>query len=284
VPFYVSAQALLADVRLRLDALGEESSALVVEGNDDKRLFYSRVCASSDVIPTGGKTLLRSALESMLESDKGRVLFFTDCDYDVASGDLHGGPDIVITASCDVESDLIDLGILDKLAVEVVPQAISSKDSATRIGTNVREHAEKAALPLGRIRMAAQPFGVDLELEEIDFSKYWDKKSKTVLADKLYKVIRDHISAKVGISQTEWDERLRQIPTNPILCHGKDLAKAAQMFFRYLYKMDNKITSGMLIMMMRLAIDESTFESWSVVKRIRAWEARSSRRLLTTPA
>ena len=137
MPFYVSAQALLADVRLRLDALGEESSVLVVEGHDDKRLFYTRMSASADVIPSGGKRLLRSALGVLLETDKGRVLFFTDCDYDVPAGILRGGPDVIITATCDVESDLIHLGILDKVAVEVVPQAIASKDSAAKIGATV---------------------------------------------------------------------------------------------------------------------------------------------------
>src|ERR1035441_1034356 len=143
--FYVTAQALLSDVRLRLDALGEKSSVLMVEGNDDKRLFYARINAGSDVIPAPGKKLLRSALELILDADKGRILFFTDCDYDVGTGDLRGGPNVVITASCDVESDLIGLGILEKVAREVVPQAIASNDSAARIGADVRKYAEKVA-------------------------------------------------------------------------------------------------------------------------------------------
>src|SRR5580658_6101375 len=115
--FYPDAQALLSDVRLRLEALGEKSSALIVEGNDDQRLFHSWVAATAQVVPTGGKTLLRSALLSIREDDRGRVLFLTDCDYDVAAGTLRGGPDIVITSTCDVESDLIELGILERLAI-----------------------------------------------------------------------------------------------------------------------------------------------------------------------
>jgi hypothetical protein len=281
---YVSAQAFLSDARLRLDALGAEATILVVEGNDDKRLFYARVSANSDVLPASGKRLLRAALESIRDADKGHLIFFTDCDYDVPAGTLHGGPDIVITDSCDVESDLIKLGILNRVAVEVVPQAIASKESAENAGTNVRAHAESLALPMGRIRMAAQPLGLDLEFDEVDFSKYWDKGAKAVLVDKMYSVFWDHINKLSDITYDEWSARLGECPDNPIVCNGKDLTKGAQLFFRYLYKMDNKITTDMLLMMIRLAVDDSIFESWSVVKRIRSWEAAYGRILLSTAA
>src|SRR5262249_45079834 len=152
-------------VRLRLDALGDESAVLVVEGNDDKRLFFPHLSSTADIVPAGGKKLLRAALESIRATDQGRVLFFTDCDYDVTAGDLRGGPDVVITTSCDVESDLISLGILRRVAIEVVPQAMIARDSPSKIEADVREHAERIALPFGRIRMAAQPLGVDLQLD-----------------------------------------------------------------------------------------------------------------------
>lgn len=271
---YVNAQSFLSDVRLRLDALGPKSTVLVVEGNDDRRLFITRIISSSDVVPASGKTLLRSALELIRETDKGRVLFFTDCDYDVPAGTLHGGPDVVITESCDVESDLVNLGVLAKVSVEVVPQAITAKDMPLKIETRVREYAQRLALPFGRIRMAAQPFGVNLKFEDIDFSKYWDDKTRKILSDKIYQVMWDHLSEDLNISRQDWDARLQEIPDNLVLCHGKDLVKAAQMFFRYLYKMDNKINKDVLAMMLRLAVDQKIFESWDVVKRIRKWEAR----------
>lgn len=277
---YVNAQAFLSDARLRLDALGVESTVLIVEGNDDKRLFYPRISVNSDILPAGGKRLLRAALESIRDVDKGHMIFFTDCDYDVPAGVLHGGPDIVITTSCDVESDLINLGILDRVAVEVVPQAIASKESAANVGASVRTHAELLALPMGRIRMAAQPLGLDLAFDEVDFSKYWDNKTKSALVDKLYSITWEHISKKSDITYDEWSTRLEECPNSPIVCNGKDLAKGAQLFFRYMYKMDNKITTEMLLMMIRLAVDGGIFESWSVVRRIRSWEAVYGRVLL----
>ena len=122
--------------------------------------------------------------------------------------------------------------------------------------------------------MAAQPFGVDLDFDDLDFSKYWDRRSKAILVDKLIKVVWNHINAEITLSFPEWQQRLNDVPSNPIFCHGKDLAKAAQAFFRYLYKMDSKVTTEILIMMMRLAVDHTIFENWSVVKRIRAWETK----------
>lgn len=284
MPDYVNAQAFLSDARLRLEALGPESTLLVVEGNDDKRLFYSRISTSSDILPAGGKRLLRAALESIRDADKGHIVFFTDCDYDVPAGILHGGPDIVITTSCDVESDLISLGILDRVAVEVVPQAIASKESAANIGVDVRAHAEMLALPMGRIRMAAQPLGLELELDEVDFSKYWDKKAKAALVDKLYSVTWEHISKLSDVTYDEWSARLDECPNNSMVCNGKDLAKGAQLVFRYMYKMDNKVTTEMLLMMIRLAVDDGIFESWPVVKRIRSWEGAHGRVLFSSAA
>jgi hypothetical protein len=217
----------------------------------------------------------------MRAEDKGRILFLTDCDYDVAAGTLQGGPDVVITATCDVESDLIGLGILERLAIEVVPRrAIESKDGAARIGIDVRNHAERAALPLGRIRLAAQPLGVDLGLDDIDFSKYWDKQTDILLGEKLDTVIWNLLSKKANIDRSEWDERLLMISNDPKICHGKDLINAAQMFFRILYKMDNKVTSEMLAMMMRLTVDQILLEKWLVVQRIRKWESRYGRSVL----
>ena len=280
--FYVNAQALLSDARLRLDALGEESCILVVEGNDDKRLFYSRIDSNSDVLPTDGKKLLRMALDAIRASDEGRILFVTDCDYDVPAGELQGGPDVVITASCDVESDLIRLGILEKIAVEVVPRAIASKGSAEKIASDVLEHAERIAIPMGRIRMAAQPLGLDLNLDEIDFSKYCDRRSGSIRDGKLNQIVLNHIRKELDITKEEWEGRLLVASRNPILCNGKDLIKATQIFFRYLYQMDSKITPEMLTMMIRLAVDQVLFENWSVVKRIRAWEVRCGRQLLAT--
>jgi hypothetical protein len=276
LPFYVNAQALLADIRLRLEGLGTASSALVVEGPDDKRLFYGRIASSAEVVVAGGKRLVRAALGAMLAVDHGRILFLTDCDYDVRTGELRGGPDVIITKGCDVEADLISLGLLEKLAVELAPRAVETKVGASRIGSDVREHAQQMCLALGRIRMASQPLGIDLGLDQLDLAKYWDKSSDRILIDKLTETTWGRIKVS-GISFADWRARINDMPADDAVCCGKDLIRSSKLFFRALYGMDTRVTYDAIAMMLRLALDDERFEGWTVVERIRKWEAFNGR-------
>lgn len=283
--FYVSAQALLADVRLRLDGLGDKSAALIVEGFDDKRIFYHRMADSAEVVPSGGKRLLRASLKAMIRDDNGRMLFLTDCDYDVFKGNLHGGPDVVITSTCDVESDLIDLGILEKVVVEVVPAVVQAKDAAAKVAADVCKCARAMALPLGRVRIASQPLGVDLEFANLDFAKYWDKVTYTPMIDKLHASMLTRLR-KAGIDMTKerWEELIAGTPDDLMVCNGKDLIEAAQMILRTRYRMSHKITTEMMTSMIRLSLDQQHFEAWPVVRRIRVWEKRHGCALLAPTA
>lgn len=279
MPFYINAQALLADIRLRLEGLGPTSTALVVEGPDDKRLFYHRASPSATIVVAGGKTLLRAGLASIIKSDSGRILFLTDCDYDVRRGDLTGGPNVVITHGCDVESDLIELGLLAQLAVEVTPRALEGDGNASRVADSVYDHALRMSIALGRVRMAAQPLGIDLGLDELDLAKIWDKESDAIMTDKLEYITWARLKPS-GISREEWHALIEATPTDALMCNGKDLVRATQLFFRKLYRMSNGITCEILTTMLRLAVNEEQFERWSVVSRIHKWEARYGRKLL----
>jgi hypothetical protein len=236
--------------------------------------------STAEVVVAGGKTLVRAGLASMLERDRGRILFLTDCDYDVRTGELQGGPDVVITERCDVEADLIKLGVLEKLAVELTPSAIETKGRASQIALDVREHAEQLSLELGRIRLAGQPLGVDLNLDKLDLSKYWDHTSDTVLTDKLIQTTWNRVKAN-GITFTEWQSKIEATPSDNAMSNGKDLVRSSQLFFRRLYGMNNKVTYEIIAMMIRLALDDERFENWSVVDRIRKWEVHNGRNLFT---
>lgn len=282
MPYYVNAQALLADIRLRLEGLGSGSSALVVEGPDDKRLFYHRITSHAEVVVAGGKKLVRAGMASMLENDHGRILFLTDCDYDVWTGELRGGSDVVITRGCDIEADLISIGVLERLAVELAPHAVESKGGASRVAIDIRERAEKMSLALGRVRMAGQPLGIDLNLDKLDLSKYWDRNADLILIDKLIQTTWERIKV-TGIVRSQWQEMIGATPTDTLMCNGKDLLRSVQLFFRVLYGMNSKVTPEIIAVMLRLALDDARFENWSVVDRIRKWEAQNGRELLVSP-
>jgi hypothetical protein len=275
--FYVSAEALLADARLRLEAFGGTRGLVVVEGNDDLRIFYRRVQDPALVMPTGGRTLLLSALTNANEADRDRIVFVTDCDYAVRRGDLSGGHGLAITSGTDVESDLLDLGLLAPVVAEVVPSAVSSR-SVRKIANDILRLARVLALPVGRMRMAVQPLGVDLRFDELDFSRYWLQQKDEFDATKLLKVISDKLRA--AAVDVNLPSILGNVPNDDKMCHGKDLLSAIRTILIRNYSVDKKLTVEHYASMLRLAMDSDVFEDWTVVRRLRKWESTTSRSVL----
>lgn len=278
MPSYISAEVLLAEARLRLDALGSGSGIIVVEGPDDKRLFYSRTVSPAQIMPTGGRTLLLAAFRAAKDADRERMIFVTDCDYAVRAGELSGGHGLVITAGTDVESDLLSLGLLSRIVTEIVPSALPT-NQVDRIAAQALQLATTLALPLGRVRMAARPLGVDLELEELDFSKYWIRRAGQFDETKLLRVTGDKLRA-AGHKNLDWIDRVRSTPSDSGMCHGKDLISAIRTVLIKDHGVDQKVSTDVLSVMLRLVVDDSRFEEWPVVKRIRKWEAATGSSVL----
>lgn len=274
---YVSAEALLADARLRLDGLGAGTGILVVEGPDDKRLFYGRARNPAQVLPSGGRRLLLAGYEAATPADRDKILFVTDCDYAVRAGELRGGHGLVITAGTDVESDLLSLGLLPRIVTEIVPSALP----ANRIEL-VADHALKLAttlaLPVGRVRMAVKPIGVDLELDRLDYSKYWRRGAAALNLRKLMHVIDAKL--RTGGCDANLAELVHATPSDNGMCHGKDLLSALRTVLIHEYGVDRKITADLLGIMLRLVLDDTRFEQWRVVERIRSWESKTGAKIL----
>jgi hypothetical protein len=131
---------------------------------------------------------------------------------------------------------------------------------------------------LGRIRMASQPLGIDLGLDRLDLAKYWDKPSDQILIDKLVETTWGHVKES-GVTFADWRARVTEMPADDAMCCGKDLLRSSRLFFRGLYGMDNKVTADAIAMMLRLALDDERFESWTVVERIHKWEALNGRKV-----
>jgi hypothetical protein len=276
---YVSAEAFLADARLRLDALGAGFGVLVVEGPDDKRLFYGRVGDPAQLLPAGGRRLLLAAFAAATAADRDRIVFITDCDYAVRSGELTGGHGIVITSGTDVESDLLSLGLLPKIVTEIVPSALSA-DRIELVADHALKLATALALPVGRLRMAAQPLGVDLGFEQLDFSKYWARGAAALDVEKLLQVMGGKLRG-CGCD-VDLVELIRATPSDTGMCHGKDLLSALRTVLIQEHRVDQKITAELLGMMLRLVLDDARFEQWRVVQRIRAWESKTGARILSS--
>lgn len=278
---YLSASAFLSDVRLRLDALGRKKlGMLIVEGPNDRRLFFRHVVAPSQIMPTSGRTLLLSAYAKTTEHDRERMVFVTDCDYEVRRGILHPGPSLVISDGTDVESDLVQLGLLEGVVGELVPEALVSDDRVAEIADAALRDAVKFARPLGKIRMAAQPLGVPLNLEKIRHRHYWPKlRGETVDVEKMIRTVHQTISKEFDISQEYWRELVNSTPDDNGMCHGKDLLRAFRFSLDQRYSLAKDVEDETVCRLLRASLWPSHLEVWKVAKRIRQWESATGRQI-----
>ncbi|MEV7739754.1 hypothetical protein AB0O75_48375 [Streptomyces sp. NPDC088921] len=276
MPEYASASALLMDAEMRADGLGSSAGIIVVEGPDDKRIFVRHVHDSAQILPAGGRTLLLSAYEKATDEQRQKVLFVTDCDYEVRRGNLRGAPDLIITTLTDMESDLLALGVMQSLVLELIPRALDSNDACKRITARLRNEAEEIALPLGRLRMAAQPLGIPLKLEELKISRYWDSSTQTFDFTKLVRAMHTKVSSIVDLG--EWSKLAEASPSDRAMCHGKDLLRALSFLLKDNYGVD--VSPDVLAKMMRSSLTGDDLENWDVIRRIRVWQNINRRNVL----
>jgi hypothetical protein len=135
---------------MRLDHLGEGAAILLVEGPDDKRVFSNRSPRRQQVVVSGGRKLLLEAYDALEGDDSERIIFVTDCDYEVAAGALSGSRNLIITQHADVDSDLIQLGALRKAVAELIPSAMDTTETLEQTTSRVLQRSLGIAEPLGR--------------------------------------------------------------------------------------------------------------------------------------
>ncbi|NEC06151.1 hypothetical protein [Streptomyces sp. SID7909] len=264
------------DAELRADGLGDSKGVLVVEGPDDKRIFARHVSDHAQILPAGGRRILISAHEKANAEQRGKIVFVTDCDYEVRRGSLAGAPDLIITTLTDMESDLLTLGLLESLVIELIPRALESRATCRQIVKRLRSDAESVAIPLGRLRMATLPLGIPLHLEDLKLGRYWDNAARTMDLGKLTRAMHTKVANKIDLS--EWVKLVEETPEDSGMCHGKDLVRAISFLLKGNYRVD--VTAESLARMMRSGLTSELLEGWDVIRRIRAWQATNRRYVL----
>lgn len=264
------------DAELRADGLGESRGILVVEGPDDKRVFARHVRDHAQILPAGGRKLLISAHQKANAEQRGKIIFVTDCDYEVRRGALVGAPDLIITTLTDMESDLLTLGLLEALVLDLVPRALESVSACQQIVGRLRSDAEAIALPLGRLRMAAQPLGIPLHLEDLKLARYWNASTRSMDLPKLIRAMHTKVAEEIDAS--EWPKLVEQTPVDSGMCHGKDMVRALSFLLREIYRVEASAES--LARMMRSALSSEALDAWDVIRRIKAWQVTNQRHVL----
>jgi hypothetical protein len=276
MPFYPSPQSLLADARLRLDGLPASRAVLVVEGPDDQRLFSPRVLSSPQIVVSGGRGLLLAAYSEASSKDLASIVFITDCDYEVARGSLRPGPSLIITKNVDAESDLLELGLFDRLGIELVPRALSSDAAAREVGAALRQRSVAFAEVLSQVRRVALEHGVELDVDDIKYRRTRVAGTKDVNGETLVKKLGQR-SSHCGLTPARFLGEVRSMPTSYMFCNGHDLINALHFVLREDF--DVSVERVELARLLRIAASE-VFPSWTVVRRLIRWQVASGRAVL----
>ena len=107
--------------------------------------------------------MLLAAHALAVESGEQRILFLTDCDYEVTLGRLEMQPQLVVTQHTSIESDLIAVGALRDLVAEVILQSADNDDDLDAHTQQVLDRAVALAEPLGRLRRLSQSEGFPID-------------------------------------------------------------------------------------------------------------------------
>jgi hypothetical protein len=251
---------------------------LVLEGHDDARLFVRRSVGSESLIACGKKKILLQAHQQLGPGESMRIIFVTDCDYDVATGRLRPASNLIVTRLVDVEADLIQLGALESLVIEFVPGVIMAPDTRALVTTEIVQRAGTIAEGLGRFRLVSAQQHLGLTFDRIKLRRYREQNSGAI---DLRKLANSLIAASDDCPLTP-DELLSATAAAPggiKVRHGKDWLRAIAVVLHQDFGVPTARLAE-LESMLRMAFTDDGFGRWEVTDRIRRWELASGCRVL----
>jgi hypothetical protein len=277
-----TAESLLQDARLQVEALGEGHGVMIVEGDADKRLLAPRWTSVSNVVVATNKTLVMGAHAGMLEKDRGRLVCLVDCDDDVARGTLRGAPDLIITTHADMEADLVAQGAIRNVVAQVVPGALNSEQRLDDITNAVIDRSRACVIPLGRLRRAARVTGIALEFQPWDFDYESVRTRGTAEVDEA--LLRAELQRRAGLTAQQMARIERNVPairSDYAVCNGKDIIAACASVLKTDYRVPRRRLDN-LDDLVRLGLGQAEFDDWDVVRRVRRWEVEHGIRVLSS--
>lgn len=278
-----SGEEVLQTARLQVDALGVDRGGLILEGADDRKLFSPLCFVSSQLVTAGGKSLVLEAHSAMRKEDVGRFAFLVNCDGDVGDRGLKGRHDLIITEHQDVENDLLALAALEPVVGQLVPAVASGAADAADVAETVAANARILAEPVGCVRRAARVLAISLaslRQQDVDYFAIGTCDAAQRRETALQQV--SHAADLTPYQSRRIREELGSVPGDHEVCNGHDLVEAV----RTVLIRDHRIAGGKAAVrsvnaLLRMTmLDPARREAWTVVARLRRWEARHGRKLL----
>ncbi len=249
----------------------------MLEGRDDLIVFSGRVRMLESIVACGNKRILREAFDRTQDKDQGRILFVADCDYDVPAKRLRPSQGIVLTRHTDRESDLARLGVVRAIVLRVVASARSSDGAANQITANVIGKAVALAEIPGQLRYIAATKDIPFRFDGLQLRRFREKADGAIRATGIVEAVRQR-SSGIDLTTDQIQEMVNGTPSGFEVCHGKDLIQAIIAVLHQDYGV--AIADLSFAWELFRSIEDSVFDAWEVVDRIRRWEAQTGVQLL----
>jgi len=256
---------------------------LVVEGASDEEVL-GELCVhgTQQVFAAGNRELVEQLMRHIRSEpiDGCDCLYLIDCDSYGKTPDLCEAADLVVSETCDLESDLVRLGAAERLA-----KRFASSDSDARGLVN---RACALSLPLSIVRRAAFRCSVSMrrrghQFRMADFSDLqlstWDEATPTEGE------VLESVASELGWpapTQEQVENALPQIPRDfDRTTLGKDAIDA--LFWLLKREGKGEVRGWNLAFFYKAVAGElrlDDLDRWEVGRRFKAWESASGHTLM----
>lgn len=247
---------------------------LIVEGQGDDHVM-GPVCAhgSGQVFIAGSRTLVEQLLSRLkLNPVAGcECVFLVDCDGRGKTERLAAETALVVTRNCDIEADMVGLGVARRVAERFLPDRAAAEQLVTE--------ACAAAIPLSIIRRAAHAAGVSMKIGGLRQLRIADLAEDNLFSSTAVAptAIVPALAARLGWQAAEREAvegRLDSVSAEfSVTCVGKDALDVLYIRLREVGKGDVRgWNRDHFHREVFAALKRDDLEDWEVGRRLAAWQ------------
>lgn len=248
-------------------------SILIIEGNDDRRL-YSTLISPSDcrVMYAGNKENALGAIDLLDKDSYSGILVIVDSDFDILEARQYPSKNVVHTDTHDLETMMLQSKSLEKIIIE-----FGSSEKLDKFTGDIRTTIIQSGIYIGYLRWLSLQKEINLRFNGLKFSRFMDIPTLSLNIDKLIKTISNH-SMMPNLSGEEIKkdiEKLRDDVHDPWqLCCGHDLIEILCLGLRSIFGSQNSkdVTCATLGRSLRIGYQYSYFISTQLYESIKEWE------------
>lgn len=251
---------------------------LIVEGATDEAVFKRHQADNrSAVFSAGTRTLVEQLLRHLrTQPITGcKCVFLIDCDSVGKTPDLATEDGLLVTQSCDMEADLVSLGVAERVARRFVTSDEHAK--------NLVERAVDLAMSVSAVRRAASAESISMkrdgkqlrlrdlsgvDIREIESRSPSPADALDVVAMEMEwsQLLKESVAARLSSISTEFDQ----------VCLGKDALDA--LYVLLCTEGEGQVkgwSCDYFHQVVREELQLRDFSNWEVGRRLLAWQRES---------